>query len=163
MKQLIYSARLRKALNNETKNIDILEVLSKKELCTKRDVLNLTGICSRDYDYIFAEKEHPSVRFIRFDFGATCSLSDYATGLCGNLEPHQKVVFELLWKWVKGEAVSLISQQFNHITGRFIEDDYWEDEAFCEETYEISDEEMDEAVEAVKRHVSEVIENPNAA
>ena len=163
MKKYNYSARLRKALNNETTNIDILEVISKKDMCTKRDVLNLTGIRSRDYDLVFAEKEHPSVRFIRFDFGATCALSDYATGRAGNLEPHQKVVFELLWKWVKGEAVSLISQQFNHITGRHIEDDYWDDEAFWEETYEISDEEMDEAVEAVKKHVAEVSETINAA
>jgi hypothetical protein len=163
MKKNNYSARLRKALNNETKNIDILDVISKKELCTKRDVLNLTGICSRDYDYIFAEKEHPSVRFIRFDFGATCALSDYATGLCGNLEPHQKVVFELLWKWVKGEAVSLISQQFNHITGRFIEEDYYDDEAFWEETYEITEEELAEAAEVVKKHLAEVSETPNAA
>lgn len=163
MKKNNYSARLRKALNNETKNIDIFEVISKKELCTKRDVLNLTGIRSRDYDLVFAEKEHPAIRFIKFDFGATCALSDYATGLCGNLEPHQKVVFELLWKWVKGEAVSLISQQFNHITGRHIEDDYWDDEAFWEETYEITEEELAEAAEAVKKHLAEVRENQNAA
>ena len=161
MKQLIYSARLRKALNNETKNIDIFDVISKKELCTKRDILNLTGICSRDYDYIFAEKEHPSIRFTKFDFGATCALSNYATGLCGNLEPHQKVVFELLWKWVKGEAVSLISQQYNHITGRFLEDDYYYEEWTQEETYEISEEELEKALEVVKRHLSEVSENQN--
>lgn len=68
-----YSARLRKALNNETKDVNVLEIISKKDMCTKGDVLNLTGICSRDYDYIFAEKEHPAIRFIKFDFGATCS------------------------------------------------------------------------------------------
>ena len=163
MKKFNYSARLRKALNNETKNIDIFDVISKKELCTKRDVLNLTGIRSRDYDYIFAEKEHPAIRLIKFDFGATCALSDYATGLCGNLEPHQKVVFELLWKWVKGEAVSLISQQYNHVTGRFIEEDYLEDEAFWEETYEITEEELAEAAEVVKKHLADVSENQNAA
>lgn len=162
MKKYNYSARLRKALNNETKNIDILEVISKKDMCTKRDVLNLTGICSRDYDYIFAEKEHPAIRFIKFDFGATCALSSYATGLCGNLEPHQKVVFELLWKCVKDDAIGLISQQFNHITGRFIEEDYYDDEAFWEETYEITEEELAEAAEVVKKHLAEVSENQTA-
>ena len=158
-----YSARLRKALNNETTNIDILEVISKKDMCTKRDVLNLTGIRSRDYDLVFAEKEHPAIRFIKFDFGATCALSDYATGRAGNLEPHQKVVFELLWKCVKDDAIGLISQQFNHITGRFIEEDYLEDEAFWEETYEITEEELAEATEVVKKHLSEVSETINAA
>ena len=163
MKKFNYSARLRNALNTETKDIDIIEVLCNKDKSTKRDVLNLTGICSRDYDYIFAEKEHPAIRFIKFDFGATCALSNYATGLCGNLEPHQKVVFELLWKWVKDEAIGLISQQFNHITGRFIEEDYLDDEAFWEETYEITEEELAEAAEVVKKHVAVVSENQNAA
>ena len=163
MKKNNYSAKLRNALNTETKDIDIIEVLCNKDKSTKRDVLNLTGICSRDYDYIFAEKEHPAIRFIKFDFGATCALSSYATGLCGNLEPHQKVVFELLWKCVKDDAIGLISQQFNHITGRHIEDDYWDDEAFWEETYEITEEELAEATEVVKRHVADVSENQNAA
>lgn len=158
-----YSARLRKALNNETTNIDILEVISKKDMCTKRDVLNLTGIRSRDYDLVFAKKEHPAIRFIKFDFGATCALSNYAEGLYGNLEPHQKVVFELLWKCVKDDAIGLISQQFNHITGRHIEEDYYDDEAFWEETYEITEEELAEATEVVKRHVADVSENQNAA
>lgn len=162
MKNYYYSARLRKALNNETKDIDIIEVLCNKDKSTKRDVLNLTGICSRDYDYIFAEKEHPAIRFIKFDFGATCALSSYATGLCGNLEPHQKVVFELLWKCVKDDAIGLISQQFNHITGRHIEDDYWDDEAFWEETYEITEKELAEATEVVKKHLAEVSENQTA-
>ena len=163
MNKYKYSAKLRKAMNNETKNIDILEVISKKDMSTKRDVLNLTGIRSRDYDYIFAEKEYPAIRFIKFDFGATCALSNYAEGLCGNLEPHQKVVFELLWKWVKDEAIGLISQQFNHITGRFIEEDYYDDEAFWEETYEITEEELAEAAEVVKKHLADVSENQNAA
>lgn len=163
MKKNNYSAKLRNALNTETKDIDIIEVLCNKDKSTKRDVLNLTGIYSRDYDYIFAEKEHPAIRFIKFDFGATCALSSYATGLCGNLEPHQKVVFELLWKCVKDDAIGLISQQFNHITGRHIEDDYWDDEAFWEETYEITEEELAEAAEVVKKHLSEVSENQTAA
>lgn len=163
MKKYNYSKKLQQALNTETKNIDIIEVLSNKVKSTKRDVLNLTGICSRDYDYIFAEKEHPSIRFIKFDFGATCALSNYATGLCGNLEPHQKVVFELLWKCVKDDAIGLISQQFNHITGRFIEEDYYDDEAFWEETYEITEEELMEAAEVVKKHIAEVSENQNSA
>ena len=163
MKKNNYSARLRKALNTETKDIDIIEVLCNKDKSTKGDVLNLTGICSRDYDYIFAEKEHQAIRFIKFDFGATCALSSYAEGLCGNLEPHQKAVFDLLWKWVKDEAVSLISQQFNHITGRFIEEDYYDDEAFWEETYEITEEELAEAAEVVKKHLADVSENQNAA
>ena len=162
MKKYNYSKKLQQALNTETKNIDIIEVISKKDMCTKRDVLNLTGIRSRDYDLVFAEKEHPAIRFIKFDFGATCALSNYAEGLCGNLEPHQKVVFELLWKWVKGEAVSLISQQFNHITGRFIEEDHYDDEAFWEETYEITEEELAEAAEVVTKHLAEVSENQTA-
>ena len=159
MNNSIYSAKLRNALNTETKNINIINLITRKDMSTKRDVMRLTGICSRDYDYIFAEKEHPAIRFIKFDFGATCALSSYATGLCGNLEPHQKAVFELLWKCVKDEAIGLISQQFNHITGRFIEEDYLEDEAFWEETYEITEEELAEAAEVVKKHVAEVSEN----
>ena len=162
MKKYNYSKKLQQALNTETKDIDIIEVLCNKDKSTKGDVLNLTGICSRDYDYIFAEKEHPAIRFIKFDFGATCALSSYATGLCGNLEPHQKVVFELLWKCVKDDAIGLISQQFNHITGRFIEEDYYDDEAFWEETYEITEEELAEAAEVVKKHLAEVSENQTA-
>lgn len=159
MKQYNYSAKLRKALNNEAKNIDILEIISRKDMCTKKDVLNLTGVCSRDYDDIFAEKEHPTIRFTKCDFGATCALSNYTIGLRRELEPHQKVVFELFWKWVKGEAVNLISEQFNHVTGRWIKEDYLDDEAFWEETYEITEEELAEAAEVVKKHVAEVSEN----
>ena len=163
MKKNNYSARLRKTLNNETKNIDIIEVLCNKDKCTKRDLQLLTGIPSRDVELVFTEDGIPNGRGIKCDFFATCALSNYAEDQYKGFAPHQRVITELLWKWVKGEAIGMFSQQYTHITGRFLEDDYWEEEWVQEDTYEITEEELAEAAEVVKKHLAEVSENQNAA
>ena len=127
MKKITYSARLRKAMNNETKNIDILEILSRKDMCTKRDVLNLTGVRNRDYDLVFDETYHPIRRGIKADYFATCVLSNYSEDGYEGFFPHQKAVTELIWKWVKGSAIEIFSQQYKRVAGLFLEDDYWND------------------------------------
>lgn len=163
MKKYTYSARLCKALNNETKDVNVLVIISRKDKCTKRDVLNLTGIYSRDYDLIFDETQHPTFRVIKADFFATCALSSYFEDQYKGFLPHQKAVTELIWKGVKGLAIEVFSQQYHHITGRFLEDDYYYEDWVGEETYEITDEELAEAAEVVKKHLAEVSETPNAA
>lgn len=164
MKKNNYSAKLRKSLNTEHKNIDIIEVLCNKDKCTKKDLRLLTGIPNRDMDLIFAEDGVPGGgRGIKCDFFATCALSNYSDAQYEGFAPHQRVVTELIWKWVKGEAIMMFAQQYTHITGRFLEDDFIYEDVFQVDTFEISEDELDEVADVVKMHIAEVSENQNSA
>lgn len=157
MKNYNFSAKLRKALNTETKNIDIFNVITRKGISTRWDVMRLTGIPRIAFDFIFDDDMDKVCRALRFDISATSVLSIHIQR--EDITPCQRAVSELLWKRMKEVAIDMFSQQYRHITGRFLEDDFWDEEVFQEETYVISDEEMEEVAQMVKKHVAEVSEN----
>ena len=49
-----------------------------------------------------------------------------------------------------------ISEMYHCITGRFLEDDFWDEEVFDEETYNITEEELEEVARIVLEYVKEI-------
>ena len=154
MEKKLLSNRILNALNTEVKNIDIIDILVDKNKSTKRDVLRLTGLRPIDYNKLVVEETGYDFRGFLYDFTGTCVLSRHVKR--EDLTPLQKTVSRLLWKWQNGSSMLYISQMYHLITGRFLEDDFWDEEVFAEETYEVTDEELDEVAQMVLEYVKEI-------
>ena len=148
------SKRILNALNTEVKNIDIIEILTDMNKSTKRDVLRLTGLRLKDYNVLVEEVTDRDFRGFLCDCNGTRVLSRHVKR--EDLTPVQKAVSKLLWKWQNDGSMLYISEMYHCITGRFLEDDFWDEEVFDEETYRITDEELDEVARIVLEYVKEI-------
>ena len=148
------SKRILNALNTEAKNIDIIEVLTDMNKSTKRDVLRLTGLRLKDYNDLVVEITDRKFRGFLYDCSGTRVLSRHVKR--EDLTPVQKAVSKLLWKWQNGYSVLYISEMYHCITGRFLEDDFWDEEVFDEQTYKITEEELEEVARIVLEYVKEI-------
>lgn len=127
-------------------------------LLTKKDILVATGLRKDDYLEIF--EENNGVRWLRTNCPANYRMSEHMKR--EDLLPGQRAMSELLWKWMRGITMTRLKISFTFLTGRFLEDDYWQDEAFQEETYVISVIELNEAMRLFFLHQYErqAKENP---
>lgn len=148
------SKRILNALNTEVKNIDIIEILTDMNKSTKRDVLRLTGLRLKDYNVLVEEVTDRDFRGFLCDCSGTRVLSRHVKR--EDLTPVQKAVSKLLWKWQNEGSMLYISEMYHCITGRFLEDDFWDEEVFDEETYKITDEELEEVARIVLEYVKEI-------
>ena len=149
-----FSTKLLKALNTEAKNIDIIEILTDMNKSTKRDVLRLTGLRLKDYNVLVEEITDSKFRGFLYDLTGTRVLSRHVKR--EDLTPVQKAVSELLWKWQNEGSMLYISEMYHCITGRFLEDDFWDEEVFDGETYMITEEDLEEVARIVLEHVKEI-------
>lgn len=148
------SKRILNALNTEVKNIDIIEILTDMNKSTKKDVLRLTGLRLKDYNVLVEEVTDRDFRGFLCDCSGTRVLSRHVKR--EDLTPVQKAVSKLLWKWQNEGSMLYISEMYHCITGRFLEDDFWDEEVFDEETYKITDEELEEVARIVLEYVKEI-------
>ena len=148
------SNRILKALNTEVKNIDIIEILTDMNKSTRRDVLRLTGLRLKDYNVLVEEVTDRDFRGFLCDCSGTRVLSRHVKR--EDLTPVQKAVSKLLWKWQNEGSMLYISEMYHCITGRFLEDDFWDEEVFDEETYNITEEELEEVARIVLEYVKEI-------
>ena len=148
------SKRILNALNTEVKNIDIIEILTDMNKSTKRDVLRLTGLRLKDYNVLVEEVTDRDFRGFLCDCSGTRVLSRHVKR--EDLTPVQKAVSKLLWKWQNEGSMLYISEMYHCITGRFLEDDFWDEEVFDEETYNITEEELEEVARIVLEYVKEI-------
>jgi len=148
------SKRILNALDTEAKNIDIIEVLTDMNKSTKRDVLRLTGLRLKDYNILVEEVTDRDFRGFLCDCSGTRVLSRHVKR--EDLTPVQKTVSKLLWKWQNEGSMLYISEMYHCITGRFLEDDFWDEEVFDEETYNITEEELEEVARIVLEYVKEI-------
>lgn len=155
-----FSTKFLKALNTEAKNIDIIEVLTDMNKSTKRDVLRLTGLRLKDYNDLVVEITDRKFRGFLYDCSGTRVLSRHVKR--EDLTPVQKAVSQLLWKWQNEDSMLYISEMYNLITDRFLEDDFWDEEVFDAGTYAISEEEIEEVARIVLEYVKEIDSNQNA-
>ena len=155
-----FSTKLLKALNTEAKNIDIVDVLTDMNKSTKRDVLRLTGLRLKDYNDLVEEVTDHNFRGFLYDWKGTNVLSRHLKR--EDLNPVQKAVSNFLWKWQNEGSILYISEMYHLVTGRFLEDDFWDEEVFAEETYKITEEELEEVARIVLEYVKEKDLNQNA-
>jgi hypothetical protein len=148
------SKRILNALNTEVKNIDIIEILTDMNKSTRRDVLRLTGLRLKDYNVLVEEVTDRDFRGFLCDCSGTRVLSRHVKR--EDLTPVQKAVSKLLWKWQNEGSMLYISEMYHCITGRFLEDDFWDEEVFDEETYNITEEELEEVARIVLEYVKEI-------
>ena len=153
MEKTLLSNRILNALNTEVKNIDIIDILVDKNKSTKRDVLRLTGLRPKDYNKLVVEDTGHDFRGFLYDYMGTNVLSRHVKR--EDLTPLQKAVSRLLWESQKGSSMMYISQMYHFITDRFLQDDFWYEDVFAEETYEVTDEEFDEVAQMVLDYVKE--------
>ncbi len=155
-----FSTKLLKALNTEAKNIDIIEILTDMNKSTKRDVLRLTGLRLKDYNVLVEEVTDRNFRGFLCDWKGTNVLSRHVKR--EDLNPVQNAVSSFLWKWQNEGSILYISEMYHLVTGRFLEDDFWDEEVFAEETYKITEEELEEVARIVLEYVKEIDSNQNA-
>ena len=148
------SKRILNALNTEVKNIDIIEILTDMNKSTRRDVLRLTGLRLKDYNVLVEEITDSKFRGFLYDLSGTRVLSRHVKR--EDLTPVQKAVSKFLWKWQNEGSMLYISEMYHCITGRFLEDDFWDEEVFDEETYNITEEELEEVARIVLEYVKEI-------
>lgn len=148
------SKRILNALNTEVKNIDIIEILTDMNKSTRSDVLHLTGLRLKDYNVLVEEITDRKFRGFLYDCTGTRVLSRHVKR--EDLTPVQKTVSKLLWKWQNEGSMLYISEMYHCITGRFLEDDFWDEEVFDEETYNITEEELEEVARIVLEYVKEI-------
>ena len=148
------SKRILNALNTEVKNIDIIEILTDMNKSTRRDVLRLTGLRLKDYNVLVEEITDSKFRGFLYDCTGTKVLSRHVKR--EDLTPVQKAVSKFLWKWQNDYSMMYISEMYHCITGRFLEDDFWDEVVFDEQTYMITEEELEEVARIVLEYVKEI-------
>lgn len=171
MKHILFSAKLRKAFETDANNIDIVEILHRKDQSTKSDVMRLTGIRKKDYDSIFDESDRLGYfgpegevgvcRTINTDYPASIRIANH---LCReDLTPTQRAISDMLRQIMLRNIIDVFNMQFDHLTGRYLPDELWDVDWASDDTFEeISDEEMLKVALAVQEQIAETNENKNS-
>ena len=116
-------------------------VCSKKKLPMK-DLLDATGLSKRDYLTIFDVEDDR--RWLKMDTVSLARMSFHLER--PDLLPRQRELSKLLFKLIGGKVMEEIKYQYNLLTGGYLEDDYCFDDTFQFETYNISLDELNDAM-----------------
>lgn len=130
----------------------LFELLFNRKRMTKKDVLEATGLTRGQYEKVFHNHDG-GWRGLNYNVDANRAMSK----LLGreDLEPHQVAISELLWKMMKRFSMQEILNQLWIMTGRFIEDEYPQDGDFDMSNYNITPEELNEAICLLFLHIYE--------
>ena len=140
----------------EDPNLSFMAIVLGKERLPKKDVQDATGLSNRKYNQIFDEQFHPSIRKMKTDVSANLVLAKHLER--EDLLPHQRAICELLWKRMRYHSMGEILEQIEVLTGRWIEYDYPQDEAFCGGAYDINVDELENAMELLLVHIMDINE-----
>ena len=140
----------------ENPNISFLAIIYGKESLPKKDVLDVTGLSNRKYNQIFDDKSHPIIRKMKTNEAANLALAQHLER--DDLLPHQRAICELLWKRMRYYSMGEILKRIEILTGRWLEDVYPQDKDFCEGSYDITVEELDEAMGLMLVHIMDLAE-----
>ena len=121
----------------------LFALLFDKKKMSKKDVLDATGLSRRQYEKVFHDR-NDRWRGLNTGFEANRAMSNLLER--EDLAPHQVAMSELLWKLMKGFAMQEILEQLWIMTGRFIEEDYPQDKDFDMSNFNITPEELNEAI-----------------
>ena len=121
----------------------LFALLFDKKKMSKNDVLDATGLSRRQYEKVFHDR-NDRWRGLNTGFEANRAMSNLLER--EDLAPHQVAMSELLWKLMKGFAMQDILGQLWIMTGRFIEEDYPQDKDFDMSNFNITPEELNEAI-----------------
>ena len=140
----------------EDPNLSFMAILFGKEHLPKKDAQDATGLSNRMFNLIFDEQYHPIFRMIKTDMAANLALAKHLER--EDLLPHQRAICELLWKRMRYHSMGEILEQIEFLTGRWIEYDYPQDEAFCGGAYDINVDELENAMELLLVHIMDINE-----
>ena len=140
----------------EDPNLSFMAIVLGKERLPKKDVQDATGLSNRKYNQIFDEQFHPSIRKMKTDVSANLVLAKHLER--EDLLPHQRAICELLWKRMCHHSMGKVLERIAILTDRWLEDDYPQDKDFCERSYDITVEELEEAMGLLLVHIIDLDE-----
>ena len=135
----------------EDPRLALLTLVGNKDNLSLKDLLNVTGLRKGDYLKVF--KVVGDVRCLRFDGAAHSRMSEHLER--EDLLSYQRSISELLLKVMKGEGVAKAKMDLALLTGRFLDVDYPQDEALQDETYNVTGDELNEAMRLFFLHIYE--------
>ena len=135
----------------EDPRLALLTLVGLKNTLPMKDLLDATGLRKGDYLKVF--KVVGDVRYLRFDWPARTRMMEHLER--EDLHPYQRAISELLLKAMKGEGVAEAKLEFALLTGRFLDVDYPQDEALQDETYNVTGDELNEAMRLFFLHIYE--------
>lgn len=127
----------------------LLALVNSKKILSMKDLLDATGLNKRDYLAIFDVKGDR--RELKKDTASLARLSYHLER--PDLLPRQRELSKLLFKIIGGEVMDEIKYQYHLLTGKFLEDEYCFDDAFQFETYDISLDELNDAMRLFFIHI----------
>ena len=130
-------------------NDALLDLVNSKKMLPMKDLLDATGLNKRDYLTIFDVKGDR--RWLRRDTESLARMSGHLER--PDLLPRQRELSKLLFKIIGGEVMDEIKYQYHLLTGKFLEDEYCFDDAFQFETYDISLDELNDAMRLFFIHI----------
>ena len=129
-----------------------MALINSKKMLPMKDLQDATGLSKRDFFTIFDTEDDR--RWLTSDEGVLVRMSDHLKR--SDLLPHQRAISKLLWKQMSSYVMGDIKRQYHLLTGMRLEDEYCFIDAFQSKTYEISLEELNEAMRLFFLHVYEI-------
>ena len=130
-----------------------LYTLLSKTILPLNDLLDATGLSKKKCSQVFEENHSEFGRNLRTDKRANEVLSKHLER--EDLEPHQYAICELLWRRMQFFSIQFMDEQFTTLTGRSLIEDYPDDMAFRDEPYDITPEELNEAIIELFLHLED--------
>lgn len=127
----------------------LLALVNSKKKLPMKDLLDATGLSRRDYLTIFDVKDDK--RWLRKDTESLARMSGHLER--PDLLPRQRELSKLLFKIISSEVMDEIKYQYYLLTGKFLEDEHCFDDAFQFETYDISLDELNDAMRLFFIHI----------
>lgn len=127
----------------------LMALVNSKKLLPMKDLQDATGLRKRDYLAIFEVKGDR--RYLKSDNTALAWMMDHMKRK--DLLPHQRAISELIWKRIRGKAMDEFRLTYYHMTDGWLEDDFSSAEVFQYETYEVTADELNEAVRLYFIHI----------
>ncbi len=127
----------------------LLALVNSKKILPMKDLQDATGLSKSDYLTIFDVKGDR--RGLKTDTASLARMSDHLKRR--DLLPHQRAISQLLFRIIGGEVMKVIKYQYYLLTGKFLEDEYCYDVDFQFEAYDISYDDLNEAMRLFFIHI----------
>lgn len=127
----------------------LLALVNSKKILPMKDLQDATGLSKSDCLTIFDTEDDR--RWLMPDGGAVVRMSDHLKR--SDLLPHQRAISKLLLKIIGGEVMEEIKSQYHRLTGKDLEKQYCYDVDFQREAYNISLDELNEAMRLFFIHI----------
>lgn len=126
-----------------------MSLVNSKKLLPMKELQDATGLSKSDCFTIFDTEDDR--RWLMSDAGAVVRMSDHLKR--SDLLPHQRAISKLLFKIIGGKVMEEIKSQYHRLTGKSLEKQYCYDVDFQREAYNISLDELNEAMRLYFIHI----------